>query len=137
MLSSNKKGNNPPSTWTLRVPTTVRDYIVKWFVEWWLLELLSWSVAAFSTSAMIAIFALYGGQPIPRWRFGFTLNGVISLLAEVAISSIRLPTYSALGQWKWIWFSSGPKPMADLELFDSASRGPWGSLFLLFRTSGK
>ncbi|KAF5503032.1 hypothetical protein CGCF413_v005852 [Colletotrichum fructicola] len=37
-----------------------------------------------------------------------------------------------LGQLKWEWFSQ-PRRLADVVLFDDASRGPWGSLMLLVK----
>jgi hypothetical protein len=37
---------------------------------------------------------------------------------------------------KWSWFQGRSKKMWDFELFDNASRGPWGSLMLLVRTKG-
>lgn len=41
---------------------------------------------------------------------------------------------AAISQSKWLWYrQSEPRRLQDLELFDQASRGPWGSLELLFR----
>ncbi|KAK7522878.1 uncharacterized protein IWZ02DRAFT_256565 [Phyllosticta citriasiana] len=39
--------------------------------------------------------------------------------------------FTGLSQSKWLWFSQ-PKKLSDLELFDQASRGPWGSTCLIF-----
>ncbi|UKZ64517.1 uncharacterized protein TrAtP1_005733 [Trichoderma atroviride] len=36
-----------------------------------------------------------------------------------------------IGQSKWLHFSSKPRRLADLETFDQASRGVWGSAMLL------
>ncbi|KAH8894206.1 hypothetical protein GQ53DRAFT_839847 [Thozetella sp. PMI_491] len=38
---------------------------------------------------------------------------------------------SCLSQMNRNWFHRDPRPLADFELFDSASRGVWGSLSLL------
>ncbi|CAI0643376.1 unnamed protein product [Colletotrichum noveboracense] len=39
---------------------------------------------------------------------------------------------SGLGQLKWEWFKN-PRTLADVVLFDDASRGPWGSLMLIVK----
>jgi hypothetical protein len=36
---------------------------------------------------------------------------------------------------KWLHFDSQPRRLADLEVFDSASRGPFGSLMMFFHGS--
>lgn len=44
-----------------------------------------------------------------------------------------LPAAEGISQLKWYWFNE-PQPLIDLDRFDTASRGPWGSLLLLFHT---
>ena len=39
--------------------------------------------------------------------------------------------HQGLGQLKWAWFKSS-KSLVDFSVFDKASRGPWGSVLLLF-----
>ena len=114
---------------------TIREQISRYIIEWWLLELLSWFIGALSVAALVIILHHYDGQPMPHWDFG--LNALISLLAGITRSSLLVPTYGALGQLKWNWFRANPKLMVDFEIFDSASRGPLGSIFLLFRTYGR
>jgi hypothetical protein len=59
-------------------------------------------------------------------------------LSKVASAALLLPVSEALGQLKWSWFQGGKsQKMWDFEIFDNASRGPWGSLLLLVRTRGK
>ncbi|KAL5389328.1 hypothetical protein PMIN02_007408 [Paraphaeosphaeria minitans] len=80
----------------------------------------------------------YREQRIPKWPLGLTLNAYISVLAKIASASLLLPVSEAIGQLKWSWFHKGKsKKMWDFEIFDNASRGPWGSLLLLVRTKGR
>lgn len=37
---------------------------------------------------------------------------------------------SGISQFKWLWFTR-PRELADIERFDRASRGAWGSFLLL------
>ncbi|KAF4823226.1 hypothetical protein CGCSCA5_v001873 [Colletotrichum siamense] len=36
-----------------------------------------------------------------------------------------------IGQSKWLWMEK-PRPLRDMERFDNAARGAWGSLKLFF-----
>lgn len=97
----------------------------------WLWELLSLLVSMMCITAIIVILAHYNRQPVPTWSYGLTINGVISILAVTAKSSLVLPVAEAISQLKWAWFWKKQHPVQDFERFDSSSRGPWGSLILL------
>ncbi|KAF2110762.1 hypothetical protein BDV96DRAFT_500641 [Lophiotrema nucula] len=112
-------------------------------VKRWLIELISWTLSALCMAAIIIVLYIYQRQPLPKWPLGLTLNAFISVLAKVASAALLLPVSEALGQLKWNWFqatqnkSKESKKMWDFELFDNASRGPWGSFMLLLRTRGR
>lgn len=104
----------------------------------WLIEIVSWLLSAACMSGIIVMLLVYKQKRIPTWPLGLTLNAYISVLAKVASAALLLPVSEALGQLKWSWFQEDKsKKMWDFELFDSASRGPWGSFLLLIRTKGK
>ncbi|RYN99288.1 hypothetical protein AA0120_g1698 [Alternaria tenuissima] len=44
-----------------------------------------------------------------------------------------MPVSEAISQLKWIWFQE-EAALWDFQLFDAASRGPWGATMLLIRT---
>ncbi|KAI4861157.1 hypothetical protein F4820DRAFT_465033 [Hypoxylon rubiginosum] len=46
-------------------------------------------------------------------------------------SSMMIPIASCLGQYKW-WRLRRPTQLRELQILDEASRGPWGSLVMLF-----
>ncbi|KAH7398492.1 hypothetical protein BKA66DRAFT_407866 [Pyrenochaeta sp. MPI-SDFR-AT-0127] len=91
--------------------------------------------------AIIAALIVLQDKPTSRWPFeqaGLTLNAFVSILSRIAGAALLLPVAEALGQLKWIWFIRGDsKKMWDFEMFDNASRGPWGALLLLIHTKGK
>jgi hypothetical protein len=109
---------------------------------WWLYEILA---AAFSGSAMTALLGVlygYNGRVVQRLPLGITLNGVVAVLATISRTSLMVPVASGLSQGKWIWFSPkralpNGKRLEDLETFDNASRGSWGSLQLLWRLKAR
>jgi len=40
---------------------------------------------------------------------------------------------ASISQSKWLWYRQDePHPLKDIQLFDDASRGPWGAVVLLF-----
>jgi hypothetical protein len=107
-------------------------------VKRWLLEIISWSVSAACMAGIAVVLLAYRNERIPDWPLGITLNAYISVLSKIASAGLLLPVSEALGQLKWSWFNKkNSRKMWDFEIFDSASRGPWGSLLLLVRTKGK
>ncbi|CAN9248959.1 unnamed protein product [Alternaria alternata] len=107
----------------------------------WLLEVLSWLFSAICMAAVIGVLARLKDEPLSKWvlaeKTGLTLNAYISILSKMAGAALILPVSEALGQLKWSWFLEHSKQMWDFEIFDNASRGPWGSLLLLIRTKGR
>jgi hypothetical protein len=110
-------------------------------IERWLLEIVSWLISAICMAAIIAVLVVLKDQPAARWpftRMGLTLNSFVSILSRIAGAALLLPVAEALGQLKWSWFIKGDsKKMWDFEMFDNASRGPWGAFLLLIHTKGK
>ncbi|KAI0608297.1 DUF3176 domain-containing protein [Pyrenophora tritici-repentis] len=110
-------------------------------IKRWLLEILSWAFSALCMAAVIGVLISYKDDPLSNWsladKTGLTLNAYISILSKMAGAALILPVSEALGQLKWSWFQQNSKQMWDFEIFDNASRGPWGSLLLLMRTKGK
>ncbi len=113
-----------------------RYLFTKFVIEWWFLEFVSWVFSAICMITIICVLLYYDGKALPRWALGITLNGFISVFSNLAKASLILPTAEALGQLKWSWFRQS-KPMMDFEIFDSASRGPWGAFLLSLRTRGR
>lgn len=98
----------------------------------WILEVISWLVSASCFASVMIILLVYQDKRSPSWPISQTLN----LLSRVASAALILPVSEALGQLKWNWFQKSKK-MWDFEIFDNASRGPWGSALLLIRTKGR
>lgn len=106
--------------------------------NWWLWELCSWLISALCIFAVALLLAYYDGRVLPdRWPLGITLNAYIAVLSGVAKYTLAVPVENLIGQMKWHWFAEQPRPLLDLEQFDCASRGPWGSIRLLLRTRGR
>ncbi|KIW05857.1 uncharacterized protein PV09_03060 [Verruconis gallopava] len=112
----------------------IKDFMIKWIIEWWLLEIVSWIFGTMCLSTVIGVLLLTDSREIPQWPLGLTINGFLSVFSACAKAALILPTAECLGQLKWNWFKGGPRSMIDFEILDTASRGPWGSLLLLLRS---
>jgi hypothetical protein len=100
----------------------------------WLLEIISWTVSALCMGAIITILLVLQDKKLPKWP----VNLAINMLSRTASGALILPVSEALGQLKWNWFQKNKsQKMWDFEIFDNASRGPWGSMLLLIRTKGR
>lgn len=110
-------------------------------VKRWLLEILSWLFSAVCMGAVIGVLIYLQDESLSKWTIAekthLTLNTYISILSKMAGAALILPVSEALGQLKWSWFLEHSKQMWDFEIFDNASRGPWGSMLLLLRTKGR
>lgn len=103
----------------------------------WLLEIISWMISAACMGAIIIVLLKLKDKRIPPWPMGLTINTYVAILSKIAGAALILPVSEALGQLKWSWFQGDSKKMWDFEIFDNASRGPWGSFLLLIRTKLK
>jgi hypothetical protein len=77
-------------------------------------------------------------NPPPTFPKGVTINAIVSALATVSKGALLLTTSSCLGQLKWIWYrAEQPRNVAHARIFDDASSGPLGALFLFASGSRK
>ncbi|KAK1254373.1 hypothetical protein MKX08_008368 [Trichoderma sp. CBMAI-0020] len=111
-------------------PSAYKRYAVYSPSEW-LLESISSSVALGLVVALVTIFWSMDNQPLSAWKSHISLNTSISILTTAYAMALMHGVSTFIGQSKWLHFSSKPRRLADLETFDQASRGVWGSAMLL------
>lgn len=131
-----------PSTSTYSVkplPDRPKSFGDRWrrfwnrpFLNTWLPEILALTLSASCLVAIIVVLNFYQSKSIPQIPFGLTLNAIISILATGSKSSLLLAVGGAIGQLKWCWFIDKKRTLENIQDFDDASRGPWGSFNLLF-----
>ncbi|KXS99459.1 hypothetical protein AC578_3785 [Pseudocercospora eumusae] len=76
-------------------------------------------------------------QPWKLFEVDITPNALLSIITTIQRASLLLPVAESVGQLKWLYLESTSRRLIDLEAFDEASRGPIGSLNLLWRTRGR
>jgi hypothetical protein len=100
--------------------------------RWDLMTVDSWSYEILATYlsviCLIAIFLVlwtYDQQRTPKFAYGLTLNTIISLLSAATKSPLILAVGECIGQLRWIRSKKTSNPIAQIQAYDDASRGPW------------
>lgn len=103
------------------------------------LSLRQWATSLASLVGCVLIFItiiiIIGtlDQKTPTEWIGLSPNAVISILSVSFRGLIVFSISECVGQWKWILFSQSPRRLIEFERIDLASRGPLGSLEVLWR----
>lgn len=98
-----------------------------WALEYGALLL---SICTTITLALLLFFA--DGKPVARFSaFSLSFNTIISILGALIHTELAFAIGSCLAQEKWNWYKTRPDSLAGFERFEQASRGPWGSLWLV------
>ncbi len=89
-------------------------------------------VLSLATLLTILILLVYAdGLALTKYNFFISFNAVVSILGAIARVSLGFAISSCLGQGKWNFFKRKPGSIVAFEKFEDASRGPWGSLWLM------
>lgn len=115
---------------------TLRNFRSWFSSDSWQLEILSFFITLVCFACLIIVLQKFDNKPLPNWRSGLTLNTVVSWISTVLKATLLLPVGSCISQLSWVWFNEQTRSLADICFFDAASRGPWGSLKLIFRLRG-
>jgi hypothetical protein len=99
----------------------------------WKWELGTWLLGSCALGCIIALLVVYRNRSLRDWTLQFRPAPIVAILSQVAQSAFLASVASCIGQLKWDWLRQTRKA-TDLDRFDEASRGPRGSLFLIFKT---
>ncbi|KAI1144214.1 hypothetical protein F5Y05DRAFT_21474 [Hypoxylon sp. FL0543] len=103
---------------------------IKLISIWWL-EAISCLLVIVMVAALVGTVQPYQGQPLPQWPYSLSINTIVAFYSEVMRAAMILVLGQCLSQLKWSWFTR-PRPLDHMEHYDNASRGPWGSVGLLW-----
>lgn len=113
-----------------RVYRKLHGYVTKW----WLAEVASSCLALFLTAVILVfLFFLDGKTYVDSSTHGKgNVYSILSFLNTVTKAAMLMPVASGIAQLRWKWFKR-ERLLADMESFDDASRGFWGSVKFLFK----
>ncbi|KAI1760649.1 hypothetical protein GGR53DRAFT_74397 [Hypoxylon sp. FL1150] len=98
---------------------------------WWWWEIGATILCIICIGLVIGVLQMTEDKPIELWPYAILPNSLISVLTTVAKAAMLIPIASCLSQAKWYHFQRQPHALDHLQLYDDASRGPWGSFLLL------
>ncbi|OTA93616.1 hypothetical protein M434DRAFT_30752 [Hypoxylon sp. CO27-5] len=112
--------------------TTKADEPISW---WWWWEILAIILSLACMCGLVVLLAKIDNIPLQSWWLPIAPNSLVAALITVAKASMMMSVASCIGQLKWRHFTIHSRRLTDLQLFDNASRGPWGSAILLWSLS--
>lgn len=75
------------------------------------------------------------GKSLNAWTLPIQPNSLVAIFSTVAKSALLVSIGECTSQLKWMHFDDlRPKALSQIQVFDDASRGPWGSLVLFWKT---
>ncbi|KAK7990675.1 hypothetical protein PG990_014955 [Apiospora arundinis] len=120
---------------------TGSTYTGNWYGRFrrgWTFEVISSAFSFAFFLAMIILLSRIHGTPLSSWTASVSPNAMVAVLSTASRASLILPVTESLSQLKWLHLAAKSESnFHDLQVFDDASRGPLGSLKLLWslRTS--
>ncbi|KAI8629548.1 hypothetical protein F5Y19DRAFT_484909 [Xylariaceae sp. FL1651] len=97
----------------------------------WTWEYISMALSASAIIALVALLARIDDLRLSHWKAPIPLNAIVSILAAISRASLGFAISSCLAQAKWNWFRKRSDSLIAFDRFDEASRGPWGSFWLI------
>lgn len=87
--------------------------------------------------AVVGVLVAIHGKPLVNWGLPIRPNALISVFVTLPKASLLLTVEACISQLKWLHFEQAPHPLVELQTFDSAGRGPLGSLLLIWKMRGR
>ncbi|KAI3329470.1 hypothetical protein HD806DRAFT_287970 [Xylariaceae sp. AK1471] len=103
----------------------------------WVAESLGCGLAVISLVAIVITLRLHENRPLPDWPYGININALIAIFGVLLKAGVTVPLSEGISQLKWQWFEQKRRSLIDLDGFDAASRGAWGSFLFLFTLHGE
>lgn len=97
----------------------------------WVYEIIASLVSLAMIAAIFGVLHHYNGWDVDLWDYSWSLGSLIGLLATISQVAMAVPLASGISQLKWTWYKNSQK-LTDLDKFEQSSRGPFGSVRLLF-----
>ncbi|KAI0456526.1 hypothetical protein F5B21DRAFT_154805 [Xylaria acuta] len=121
----------PPDVAAQHTPPQPTSHIGSTRGSGWAWEYAALAVSASAVTAQIILLAYIDTLRLSHWRSPISPTTVVSILAAISRASLGFAISSCLGQAKWNWLRTRSDSLLAFDRFDDASRGPWGSFWLI------
>lgn len=101
--------------------------------RFWLWEVAASALSLACMASIIGVLSYEQGRRLDQWGLGkgfLSPTVVVSFLGTLAKSACLLVLAEVISQLKWLHYQDRPQKLSDIQLFDNASRGPWGAFKL-------
>ncbi|KAH6613877.1 hypothetical protein C7974DRAFT_403967 [Boeremia exigua] len=140
MASTQYFGPSPASDGLLPDGRSRRGYQRAWLRlrqcvhKLWLLELSASILSLVFFAAICVVLKVYENLIVETTVMMKRphIYPILAILGAMMRATMLLPVATAIGQLKWSWFRSRSRTLVDMERFDEATRGIYGSAKLLF-----
>ncbi|KAL6874801.1 hypothetical protein J3F83DRAFT_759559 [Trichoderma novae-zelandiae] len=85
--------------------------------------------------ALVFILAHFQNRQLSEWSFFISFNATVAIVITAARATLLAAVSVCISQEKWMRFRNKPHRLLDMAIIDTASRGPLGSLRMLFQIS--
>ncbi|KAK3347033.1 hypothetical protein B0T25DRAFT_460941 [Lasiosphaeria hispida] len=99
---------------------------------WWWWEIAASALSILCMILLLVLLLKINGISLEAWSQPIQPSSLIAVLTTVAKTSMMVPVAACISQLKWRHFQQKTDKLQSLQLFDDASRGPWGSTAMLF-----
>lgn len=101
-------------------------------IRCWIWEILALLVSILALMMIVLILYLFQGRSLLDWPCPITINSLIAIFSTVMKAALSVPVAASVSQAKWDWFHQDEgQNLADMEIYDQASRGLWGAMRML------
>jgi hypothetical protein len=110
-----------------------RSRLIEW---WWWWEIGASVLSVAAVGGIILVLTRVANRSVlspETWPYPIQPNSIIAVFSTISKSAMLVSVASCIGQLKWRHFHNRPNPLDQFQVFDDASRGPWGSLTVFFR----
>ena len=97
---------------------------------WWQEILACWLVLGALTAILITLIAV-DKKTLPKLPLHVSVNTLVAIFATILKLAAAFVLAQGLSQAKWSWYQR-PRCLHDFQVYDNASRGPWGAFKLIW-----
>ncbi|KAK0755285.1 hypothetical protein N5P37_012110 [Trichoderma harzianum] len=101
---------------------------------WWM-EIITMSISFGCIAVLISILMRFQNRLLTEWSFFISINATVAVAITAARATLLAAISVCLSQEKWTRFTKRTHRLQDFAIIDTASRGPLGSLQMLYKIS--
>ena len=129
-IGEGSKSSGRPRVKYAHGPSTPWERLSKSMTDGWILEIASLASSIVLLVGLAILFLVFRGKSTLDWHGYLSFATIIAILSKAIQVTLMLPVTSSISQLGWIHFRKS-RALIDFQLFDAASRGLWGNLYLL------